>query len=602
MTNKPPAFAELNKALIALRLHFYAAGAFSFFINMLMLVPSIYMLQVYDRVLFSRNETTLWMLTLIMLALYVLLAALEWVRSRLLVRSGAQLEQTINERVFTASFENNLRRAGGNPTQALGDLTNLRQFLTGNGLFAFFDAPWAPIYLVVIFFLHPMLGWFSLFGALVLILLTWVTETATKKPLAEANGAVMRSTSFAQNNLANAEVIEAMGMLPALRRRWRERHDQVILAQGVASDRAGVIAAVTKFVRLSMQSLILGVGAYYAIKGEITPGAMIAASILMGRALAPVELLIGTWKQFVAARGAYERLGGLLQAFPARRETMSLPPPRGDVLVENLVAVPPGAQVAVLKGIGFGIAHGEIVAIIGPSASGKSTLARLLVGVWPPHGGKVRLDGADVYLWNKEELGPCIGYLPQDVELFDGTIAENIARFGELDAEKVIAAALRAGVHDMILRFPLGYDTPIGVGGAVLSGGQRQRIALARALYGDPALIVLDEPNSNLDDAGEAALVQAILQLKAAGKTVVVITHRMNILTIVDRILVLREGMVQAYGPRDQVLAALVQAQQQAQAAAQQARRPDAATQAVAVAEAAQAGDESAEKRPVKDV
>lgn len=609
MTNKPPAFPELNAALLSLRRHFYAAGAFSFFVNMLMLVPSIYMLQVYDRVLSSRNETTLWMLTFLMLALYALLAALEWVRSRLLVRSGAQLEEVMNERVFTAAFENNLRRAGGNPSQALHDLTNLRQFLTGNGLFAFFDAPWAPIYLAVIFFLHPALGWFSLAGALILIFLTWVTEAATKKPLAEANTAAMKSTNFAQNNLANAEVIEAMGMLPALRRRWRERHNQHLVLQGIASDRAGVISALTKFVRLSMQSLILGLGAYYAIKGEITPGAMIAASILMGRALAPVELLIGTWKQVVASRSAYERLGGLLHAFPARKEAMSLPAPRGDVLVEGLVAVPPGSQVAVLKGVGFGIAHGEIVAVIGPSASGKSTLARLLVGVWPPHGGKVRLDGADVYLWNKEELGPYIGYLPQDIELFDGTIAENIARFGEVDPEKVIAAAQRAGVHEMILRFPLGYDTPIGVGGAVLSGGQRQRIALARALYGDPALIVLDEPNSNLDDAGEMALVQALLQLKAAGKTVVVITHRMNILSVVDRILLLREGVAQAYGPRDQVLAALQQAAQQqaaaaqasAQANVQQVRRPDAATQAVAVAEAARAGDASAEQTPRQD-
>ncbi|MDP2793588.1 MAG: type I secretion system permease/ATPase [Sulfurisoma sp.] len=583
-TVKSPAFPELTQALLALRQHFIAAGTFSFFVNLLMLVPSLYMLQIYDRVLTSRNETTMWMLTFLMLGLYVLEAALELVRSRLLVRAGIRLEEVLNRRVFAAAFEANLRKVGGNPGQALTDLTNIRQFLTGNGLFAFFDAPWAPIYLAVIFFLHPVLGWFSLAGACVLVALTWTTEAATRKPLAAANNAAIKSNAYATNNLANAEVIEAMGMLPALADRWLKRHNTHLALQAIASDRAGLIGAVTKFVRLTMQSLILGVGALLVIKGDLTPGGMIAASILMGRALSPVEQLIGNWKGFVANRGGYSRLGELLRQFPARPATMSLPPPRGEIAVEGLVAVPPGSQVAVLRGIGMAIAPGEVVAIIGPSASGKSTLARMLVGIWPPHGGKVRLDGADVYLWNKTELGPYIGYLPQDIELFEGTIAENIARFGEVDSDKVIAAAKRAGVHEMILRFPLGYDTQIGPGGDVLSGGQRQRIALARALYGDPALIVLDEPNSNLDDAGEAALVQSVLQLKAERKTVVVITHRTNIIGVVDRILILREGVVQAYGPRDQVLRALMEAQQKSQPAAQAPGRPPAAPQRAAEA------------------
>lgn len=564
MAEKTATTPELQRLWAMLRHNFIAAGVFSFFINMLMLVPSLYMLQIYDRVLASRNEMSLWMLTIIMLGMYLLLGALEWVRSRLLVRAGARLEKEINQRVFTAAFEAILRKAGGDPRQAIGDLTNIRQFLTGNGLFAFFDAPWAPIYLAFIFILHPMLGLFSLAGMLMLITLTAITEWATNKPLAAANAAAIQSSNFANNQLANAEVIEAMGMLPSLRARWQQKHNTHLAQQSVASDRAGVIAAVTKFVRISLQSLILGLGAYYVIKGEIGPGTMIVGSILMGRALGPIELLISTWRSFVSVRGAYKRLGELLNRFPARREAMSLPPPKGTVLVEGLVAVPSGSQVPVLKGIGFAIVAGETIGIVGPSGSGKSTLARLLVGVLPPTNGKVRLDGADVYLWDKTELGPWIGYLPQDVELFDGTIAENISRFGEIDSEQVISAAKRAGVHEMILRFPLGYDTQLGPGGGILSGGQRQRIGLARALYGDPSLIVLDEPNSNLDDAGETALVQAVLDLKRRGKTVVLISHRTSIIGAVDKLLVLRDGMIQTFGPRDQVVQSLQQAAQQA--------------------------------------
>ncbi len=567
MAIKPPAFPELNQILWMLRRNFYAAGVFSFFINLLMLVPSLYMLQTYDRVLTSRNETTLWMLTLIILLLYALMASLEWVRSRLLVRASIRMEDAINERVFTAAFESNLRRAGRNPAQALTDLTNVRQFITGNGLFAFFDAPWAPIYLFVIFFLHPMLGWFSLAGMLVLVGLTLVTEMTTRKPLGESNGALIRANQNAENNLANAEVIEAMGMLPNLRRRWKRLHNDHLALQALASDRAGMISAITKFVRISQQSLVLGLGAYYVIRGELTPGGMIAASILMGRALAPVEQLIANWRGFVSTRGAYERLGGLLNAFPRRQESMPLPPPKGHVSVESLVAIPPGAVAAVLKGITFTLAPGEVIVVIGPSASGKSTLARMLVGLWPPYGGKVRLDGADIFLWDKPQLGHAIGYLPQDIELFEGTVAENIARFGDPDPEKVIAAAKRAGVHDMILRFTQGYDTPIGPGGGVLSGGQRQRIALARALYGDPAFIVLDEPNSNLDDAGEAALVQAVREMKEAGKSILIVTHRVNIISVADRLLMLGDGMTQLYGPAREVLAKLAGAATQAQQA-----------------------------------
>lgn len=545
-----------------MRPFFLGVGVFSFVINLLQLTSPLYMLQVYDRVLNSRNETTLLMLSVLVAALFFVMAMLEFVRSRVLVRVGAAMEAQLNERVFDAAFEATLRRSG-NARQALSDLTQLRQFMTGNGPFVLFDAPWFPIYLAVCFILHPLIGWFSVGAALVLVALTVITEVATHRPLAEASRYANEAVNFAHNNLANAEVVEALGMLPALRERWKRKHVQHLVLQAVASDRAGVIAALTKFVRLTSQSLILGLGAWLAIRNELSAGSMIVGSILMGRALAPIDQLIAHWRGFVQTRLAWERLGNLLAAFPLRPPRMPLPPPLGNVVVENVVLTPPGAPVPVLRGVNFGIPAGCVVGIVGPSGSGKSTLARALVGVWTPQAGKVRLDGVDVAAWDKAELGPYVGYLPQDIELFDGTIAENIARFGTINAPLVVAAAQAAGVHEMILRFPQGYDTPIGSGGAVLSGGQRQRVALARALYGDVRLIVLDEPNSNLDDVGEAALVQALLRLKAQGKTVVVITHRTNVLAAVDRLLVMRDGVVQAYGLRDEVLAVLQRMAQQ---------------------------------------
>ena len=560
MLNKFSSRSEIAAAIWALRRPFYVVGGFSFLINMLMLVPTIYMLQMYDRVLGSRNELTLIMITLITVGLFLLLAGLEWVRSRILVRVGAQFDAALNSRVFNAAFETNLRTNGANAGQALSDLTNIRQFITGNGLFAFFDAPWFPIYLIVIFILHPVLGWFSIVGAVIAILLTLVNEWATRGPLSQANQAAITSNNYATNNLRNAEVIEAMGMLDNLRARWYKRYKDLLALQSVASDRAGTINAFSRFIRITQQSLILGLGAYLVIKQQMSPGGMIAGSILMGRALAPVDMLIGSWKNLISSRGALERLEKMLNQFPAQKETMPLPAPKGNLTVESVLATAPGSNVPILKGVSFTLNQGEVLAIIGPSAAGKSTLARLLVGVWPAATGKVRLDGADVFSWNKLELGPHIGYLPQDVELFEGTIAENIARFGEIDHEKVIEAAQLTGVHDMILHFPQGYDTPIGVSGGFLSGGQRQRIALARAVYGNPSLIVLDEPNANLDDVGEAALLRAVEALRQAGSTVVLITHRTNIISSVNKILLLREGQVAAFGPRDDVLKALAQA------------------------------------------
>lgn len=557
--------SELGKVLQQYRKAFYRLGAFSAVINLLMLLPSVYMIQVYDRVLHSRNETTLLMLTLITVALFMLMAALELVRSQTLIRVGNHLDMSLNHRVFTAAFEQNLRKSSGNAAQSIHDLTTLRQFLTGNGLFAFFDAPWAPIYLVVCFLFHWQLGVFVLVGMLILVFMTYLTEKFTKEPLAEANRAAIAAGNYANNNLRNAEVIESMGMLPALRERWFRFQGRLLEKQTEASDKAARINAVTKFIRISMQSTVLGLGAILVLENQISGGMMIATSILMGRALGPVELAIGTWKQLISARAAYQRLEELLETYPARGSQMSLPRPEGQISVESVIATPPGAPAAILRGLTFAINPGEVVGVVGPSASGKSTLARVLVGIWPAQAGKVRFDGADVFQWNKDELGPHIGYLPQDIELFQGTIAENIARFGEIDSEKVIDAAKRAGVHEMILRLPQGYESMLGDGGGSLSGGQKQRIGLARAMYGEPAIVVLDEPNSNLDDIGEQALVRAIAGLKAAGTTVVLITHRTSIINSVDKLLVLRDGAISFFGPRDQVLQALAQAAQQSQ-------------------------------------
>lgn len=556
----PQSRSELAETLFRLRRTFYALAVFSGVINLLMLTPAIYMLQVYDRALVSSNATTLLMLTLLTVGLYVLLALLEVVRSSVLIRVGNRLDMMLNQRVFSAAFERNLRRAGGNPAQALQDLSQVRQFLTGSGLFAFFDAPWTPIYLLVIALIHPLLGIVTLIGSLLLVSLAWLTEVSTRKPLTEANQAALASGSFANNSLRNAEVIEAMGMLPALRQRWFSNHLRILDLQTLASDRAAWINGLTRFVRITLQSLILGGGAWLAIQGEITPGMMIACSILSGRALAPVEQVIATWKQLLSSRAAWKRLSALLQEFPARPPAMSLPRPSGRLSVEGAFACAPGSSLPILRGVTFNLAPGEALGVIGPSASGKSTLARLLAGIWPVQAGKVRLDGADVFQWNKEELGPWLGYLPQDVELFEGSIAENIARFGPLDGDAVIQAARQAGVHDMILRLPQGYDTQLSTDGGSLSGGQKQRVALARALYGDPALIVLDEPNSSLDDVGEMALIHALSDLKRHGKTLVLISHRPTVLNIVDKLLVLREGTVHMFGSRDEVLAALRQA------------------------------------------
>jgi len=564
--------SELRQALDAVRSSLLTVGIFSGFVNLLMLAPALYMLQVYDRVLGSRNETTLLVLSGLVIGAYLLVAALEAVRGWVLVRVGARLDARLNARVFTAAFERNLRRPGSNTAQPIHDLNTVRQTLTGTALLAAFDAPWLPVFLVVIFLMAPALGWFAAGGGLLLLVLAVVNERVSKPKLDEAQKFSQQSHQALTNNLRNAEVIEAMGMLPNIRNRWYDLHRQQIQSQAQANDLAVVLNGATKFVRIALQSLMLGFGALLVLDGNLTPGMMIAASILAGRAMAPVELLVANWKQIVTGRQAHARLRELLEVHPPRRESMSLPAPRGHLKVESASTVAPGTRRLILKNLSFSISPGEVVAVIGPSASGKSTLARLLVGVWPAVTGSVRLDGASVYDWDKAELGPHLGYMPQDIELFDGTVAENIARFGEVDAERVVEAARRADMHEQILRLPMGYDTPLGTDGSNLSGGQRQRIGLARALYGDPSFIVLDEPNSNLDETGQKALLDAVGALKAAGKTVVLITHRMSTLAAVDKILMLADGALTAYGPREQVFKAM----QEKAGGAPAARRPPA--------------------------
>lgn len=549
---------SLQYALKACRDSFISVGCFSFFINALMLVPIFYMLQVYGRVLSSKSLTTLAMLTLIMILLIVTLGSLEWVRSRIMVRVSTRLDVLLSRQVYKASFKRALDSGGMDASaQSLNDLTGLRQFLSSNGLFAFFDAPWLPIYIAVMFLFHPWFGWVATGSALFLLLLAFINEKLTGPTLAQANKEHIGATLYTTKNLRNAEVIESMGMLETLMDRWGRRQRNVLILQSLASDRAAIVTTLSRSFRILVQSLVLGLGAYLAVDQQVGVGLVFAGSVLLGRALAPIDLVIGSWKGFIAARSQYNRLNDILDKQQAQPERMSLPAPQGYVQVESLIVTAPGSNTPIIKNISFSVPAGCVVGILGPSAAGKSTLARALMGVWVPQHGVVRLDGADISTWDKHELGPHIGYLPQDIELFEGSISENIARFAEVDSEKVILAARTAGVHEMILLLPDGYDTVIGSEGVMLSGGQRQRIGLARALYGNPRLIVLDEPNSNLDEVGDRALATAIQQLKRTGATMFVITHRTNIVSQLDRLMVMSDGVINLYGPREHVLATL---------------------------------------------
>lgn len=557
-TQKTAKYPELAASFNDVKSYFIYAGLFSAAVNLLMLVPVIYMLQVYDRVVSSGSYSTLAMLTLLMVALTAALGGFEWVRSMILIAASNRIEKNLRRRVSDATFKRALLTGGAvSNSQPLSDLSSLRQFLTGNGTFAFFDAPWFPIYVFVMFMFHPLFGYAAIFAGVVMVALAYTTEKVTSKKLQDANSQSNWINNQVNGTLKNSEVIAAMGMADDLRHRQEKRFDQVLTLQTDASRSAGLLQSLSKTFRMVMQSLLLGLGALLALRQEISPGMMIAGSLLLGRALAPIDMLVGTWKGFTLARGQYDRLGQLLNQIPKDADTMSLPAPTGKLSAEQVMVVPPGSKNIVVRGVNMELNAGEALGIVGPSASGKSCLARALLGIWPTYSGKVRLDGADIFAWDRTELGPYIGYLPQDIELFDGSISENICRFGDVDPDKVVEAARTAGVHDLILHLPQGYDTVIGGSGGILSGGQRQRIGLARAIYGSPKYLVLDEPNSNLDDQGERELVEAIRRIKSEGATVIIITHRTMVLQCVDKILVMRDGAASHFGPRDQVLAAL---------------------------------------------
>ena len=551
--------SDLRVALHAQKSLFRQVIFFSFFTNLLVMTPTLYMLEVYDRVVNSRSGVTLAMLTLLIVAAYAVMELLEWVRTRVLHEAALKFDGRIGGRLFDAMFEASLRRVAGVSAQLLNDLRTVREFIYSPAAAALIDVPLAMAYIVAIFLIDPILGWVSVIGALLQVGLAWLTERDTQAPLARANQAAIAAQNYVANSLRNAQVIEAMGMQGGVHRRWMKRQNEFLALQAQASDKAGTYASIAKFVQLTQSSLLLGVGCWLIIEGVFPGGGgmMIVASTLGVRVLAPIVQVIGTWRPVVNARDAFARVDRLLIAVPAREPGMPLPAPRGLLSVEGVVAIAPGSQLTILRGITLSVPPGKVLAMIGPAASGKSSLARLMVGVWPTASGKVRLDGVDIFPWNKAELGPYIGYLPQEVELFDGTLAENIARFGAPDRAQVEAAARAVGVHERILALAEGYDTDIGDEGCILSGGMRQRIGLARAIYGRPSLVVLDEPNSNLDEAGEQALLQTLLALKAQGTTVVIVTHRTTVLPAVDLMLVLQDGQARAFGPRDEVLASL---------------------------------------------
>jgi PrtD family type I secretion system ABC transporter len=559
-SSQKQAQGEIAAVIKASRGAFLSTGIFSCIVNVLMLTGPLFMLQVYDRVLGSGSVPTLVALIGIVLALYAYYGFLEFLRARILVRIGRRVEETLRSRTFDAMAEHALRKTPGVGGQPVSDLATIRQFLSGQGPFAFLDMPWVPIYILVIFLMHWMLGVAAVCAAIVIFTLALWSERATRGPMAEANAAMVKSNVMTEESRRNTEALHSLGMRGAIRQKWADMQQQALDHQTVANDVGGSLSALSRVLRLMVQSGMLALGAYLVILHEVSPGSMIASSIIMGRALAPVELAVASWQQFLGFRKSMERLSKVLASVPGVVTRMQLPKPRGKLEVENLIIQMPGMDKPVLQGITFTVEPGQGIGVIGPTGAGKSTLARALVGVMPITRGTVRLDGATSDQRDIDELGKLIGYLPQDVQLFDGTAAQNIARFDEnADSTKIVEAAKLANVHDLIMRLPNGYDTPLGENGARLSAGQRQRVALARCLYGDPVLFVLDEPNSNLDAEGEAALDRAIRVSMERGAAVVVIAHRPSALASIQQILVLSDGKTAALGPRDEIMRKVLQ-------------------------------------------
>ena len=556
--------SELSQLIWRYLPTFKQVALFSFVISILALAPTIFMLEVYDRVINSRNGTTLLMLLLWVLGTYLIMEWLDVVRSKLMYQVSEQFDVSLRKRLFNASFEANLKSPNSGTLQVFTDLRAVRDFIASPAISAIMDAPASLLYLLIVFVISPWLGLVAMLGAIVQVIIGIQTERKTMPALSEASKAAISAQNYASGVLRNAQVVSAMGMSAPIHERWMKRQRLFLAKQAAASDIAGLNSATAKLIQLLQSSLILGLSCWLTVKGLLLGGGgmMIVASTLGGRVLAPVAQLIVQWRLVVNARDAYQRLDRFLAEVPERKPGMALPPPQGHLNVENITAGAPGSHHPIVRGVNFSIAAGETVAIIGPSAAGKTTLARLLIGLWPTFSGKVRLDGNDIHAWSKAEVGPYLGYLPQDVEIFDGTIAENIARFGDVDMEKVREAAEQVGLDDIIEAQPQGYDTRVGENGTKLSGGQRQRVGLARAIYGWPKFILLDEPNSSLDQAGEKSLIETLLALKRRGSTVVVITHRSSVFPAVDKILILRDGQLSGFGPRDEVLAALNKARQ----------------------------------------
>lgn len=561
----------MQEFLRSCRYYFGYAFFFSMFVNILQLTFSIYMLQVYDKVLTSYNLSTLAVITLAAVICLVVLALLEWIRSRLLIRAGIAFDAALGDKVLDLNLRHAAASTAGSPQQqgTLRDVQNLRNFLGGQAVFAFCDFPWMPIYILLMYILHPALVVVAVGGGIVVFALGVMTERLTRIRLENATKLNGLSAEFTGAAMRNASIVQSMGMVGSITARWRRINDDILFLQTQASRSAGLLRSVSRSIRVGLQVIIYAVGAYLTIMHESTAGVMIAASIIMGRMLAPVDQAMATYKQSLEARHSYNKLKALLDT-PPQMPKMELPPPRGELSTENLYFAVNGRPL--IKGVSFRLPAGQSVAVIGPSAAGKSTLCKLLLNIWTPTAGKVRIDGADIRTWDTEKLGPHVGFLPQDVELFAGSIAENIARMGNVESRQVIAAAQMAGVHDMILGLPKGYDTQIGQYGGALSGGQRQRIGLARALYGMPKIVVLDEPNSNLDEDGERHLAQAVLNLRQAGCTVVLVTHKPSILSIVDNIIYMQDGQIALSGPRQLVLDKLAEMRRQQQEQAEKAR------------------------------
>ena len=560
----PHGAVSLSSALRRCRAALAAAAAFSLCINVLLLSSPVYMVQVYDRVLRSRSESTLVALTVITVVLLGAMALLELARSRILVRVAHFIDVRLSASVFSAVFAQQLRTPGAGRAQAMADLTTVRQFVASGGIVALLDLPWTPVFLLFLFLVHPALGAIALTGCVAILTLTLAGEVMTRRRLEKAVADQAAEHAVAEATLRSAESFEALGMLPALRSRWQRHHMAGLALQGRAADAGTALIALSKFVRTSLQTCMLGTSAVLAIKGIISPGLMIATTLVSGKALAPVETVVANWGALVSARLAWRRLDTLFAACAVEAPPMPLPPIEGRITFESVVATPPGGVDPTVRGVSFEAVPGDIVGVVGPSGAGKSSIAKLAVGVWRPLSGRVRIDGADVALWSRDQLGPQLGYLPQELELSEGTVAENIARFGEVDGVKVVDAARMAGVNDLILQLPGGYDTPLRDGGVGLSTGQRQRIALARALYGDPPVCVFDEPNSNLDEAGELALVEAIRRLRERRRTVILIAHRPSVLVHATKVLVVHEGSVAVFGTARDVLSRITRPHAQA--------------------------------------